>query len=193
MRNKFLLTIVALLITVVFGCGSKNQPASPDQASNPSASASPGNPTTATNPTTAQQDQLPPGADMSANPTTSGNTPIASGNAEISMITLEFHGALNQGDKTRLEPMLADDYKRTRMDGTVVNKSQELASVKKSEDMFSMEAQPAQVNGDMATVTGKVTLRQKDKPEQSSSWQVTDKLRKTNNKWLIVSTIEKKQ
>jgi len=109
------------------------------------------------------------------------------------MLAMDYHSSLIKGDKDRLEPMLADEYKRTREDGKVFNKAEELASLKKSDDMFSMEAQPAKVEADTATVTGKITLRSATKPEQvSATWQITDTLKKRNDKWVVISSVMKK-
>ena len=121
-----------------------------------------------------------------------GVTPVDSTGTSISMMAMDFHSALLQADKTRLEPLLADEYKRTRSDGTVVNKAQELASLKKMEDMFSMESKPAQINGDTAIVSGTVTLRPPDKPGQKAiTWQTTDTFKKVKDKWVVTSSVEK--
>jgi PBP1b-binding outer membrane lipoprotein LpoB len=193
MRNILSVTILLLLIILSSGCKSANQPASSNNpnASNPTMS--PGNPIAQSSPGAAQEAMNQPNAAQQNNPTMNGVTPVDSTGTTISMMAMDFHSALLQADKTRLEPLLADEYKRTRSDGTVVNKAQELASVKKMDDMFSMESKPAQINGDTAIVSGTVTLRPPPEKQggKAVTFQTTDTFKKVKDKWVVTSSVEK--
>ena len=194
MRNILSVSIMAILVILSSGCKSSTQ--SPANSNNPTTAGvnpSPGNPTTMPNAAGPQQTMNQPGVNPQSNPAGPSAVTANPSGTEVSMVSMDFHSALLQADKTRLEPMLGDNYQRTRSDGTVVNKAQELAALKKTDDMFSMEAQPAQINGDTATVSGKITLRSADKQGQpTATWQTTDTFKKSNGKWVVVSSVEKK-
>jgi hypothetical protein len=192
----FLLAIL-LTFSAMLSTGCKSTDSSTANSNNPNAKpadsiapgtlvqSSPGTPRPGENPTSATQ---------AVDPTGKGVVPVDSTGTNLTMLVMDFHSSRTRGDKTKLAAMLASDYKGTRADGTVVNKAQELASLKPTDDMLSMEAQPAKITGDMATVTSKLTLKSKDKPEQAGvSVQFIDTLRKRGDQWELVSSVEKKQ
>lgn len=193
MRTILTVSILATLVILSSGCKSSTQ--TPANSNNPNmadANASPGIQMAMPSPTGPQQGMNQPGVNPQANPAGPDAATMDPAATSLSMIAMDYQSSLLQTDKAKVEPLLADEYQRTRSDGTVVNKAQELASLKKVDDMFSMEAQPAQIKGDTATVSGKITLRSKDKPEQSRSVQTTITFRKVKDKWLVVSSVEKK-
>lgn len=191
MRTIFLTTFLTFLIVFSSACkGSDQSKANSNNANATNPNGSPGNPATMSGPNAAQQDPTQTGVPSNA---TNGAAPASAMGTELSMIAMDFHSSLLQGDKARLEPLLGDEYRRTRLDGKVVDKAQELAALKKSDAMFSMEAQPAQINGDTATVTGKLNLNAADMTGKTkSSMQTTDTFKKRNDKWVVVSSVEKK-
>lgn len=191
MRYKLLASFIAVSFTVSSGC----QTAGPSTAnpSNTNVSANPPGTSAAASPAAPQQGMDQSAATPPVDPTSAGVVPADSTGTGLTMLAMDFHSTLLRADKAKLEPMLADNYTRTRLDGTIVNKTQELASLKKVEDMLSMEAQPAQVKGDTATVTSKLSLTSRDASGQKTGpWQTTDTFKKRGDRWLVVSSVEKK-
>ena len=108
----------------------------------------------------------------------------------LSFSSMDFHGALLRGNKEQLAVLIADDFKGTMLGGAVQNKTQLLAGVKPSDQMFSANVQPAKVTGNSATLSGTITMMGSD-PKNSKQGEVvkfTDTWQKRGNKWLITAT-----
>lgn len=191
MRNSLITFFLVLLLAFSTACKGTGQ--SGTNPNDPNASNGTTNPTTSASPVGPQQGMNQPGASPPSNPTNPGNAPADPMASNLSMMDMDFHSSLLEANKATLEPLLADNYQRTRIDGTVVNKAQELASLKKVDDMLSMEAQPAQIQGDTATVSTKITLTSRDMSgKKKGSWRTTDTFKKQGDRWVVVSSVEKK-
>jgi hypothetical protein len=187
MKRVLLYACVALLAAQV-GCSKSNQTnANATANANSNAQANPGSATVSTTPvpnipdaTSAQTNQKNP---------TLGAAPANMGDMSLEMLASDFHAALLQGRKPQLEAMLADNYKGTQADGSVVNKQQLLASLKESQQMFTLNANKPDVKGDTATVTGTFSLNSMEQTKQNGkSFQFTDTYHKQGDKWLVVSS-----
>jgi hypothetical protein len=193
MRKTFM-TFVLMCFLFSLACNS-NQPNANSNSQTPSnANQSAANPSpmpssaASTQPNTNQPTASPQANAPLLDPAT------APARAELSMHAIEVNSARMMGDKAKLATMLADDYKGTRSDGTVVNKAQELASVKKAEDMLSgMEAKSVEINGDTATIVSELSYSKKDNPGvKVARWFVTDTLKQRKGKWVVVASLERK-
>ena len=192
--KRVLFFIGAAMLAAQVGCSKGNQ-------SNANAPAT-ANSNTQANPTTApvnttQPDGIAPATSAQTNQTnpTLGANPANMSDMSLEMLASDFHAALLQGRKAQLEPMLADNYKGTQADGSVVNKQQLLASLKESQQMFTLNANKPEVKGDTATVSGTFSLNSMEQTKQApKSFQFTDTYHKQGQKWLVVSTkiVEKK-
>lgn len=186
--NRVLLYVFAAALAAQVGCSKSNQ-------TNPNAPAA-ANSNVQANTATAPVDKtqppnLPAGTIAQTNqknPTT-GAPPANMGDMSLEMLASDFHAALLQGRKAQLETMLADSYKGTQADGSVVNKQQLLASLKESQQMFTLNANKPDVKGDTATVTGTFSLNSMEQTKQSGkSYQFTDTYHKQGETWLVVSS-----
>lgn len=186
--RKVLFFVCAAMLAAQVGCSKGNQ-------SNANAPAT-ANSNTQVNPTTApvnpnQPNGIPPGTSAQTNQPnpTVGVAPANMADMSLEMLASDFHAAVLQGRKAQLEPMLADNYKGTQVDGSVVNKQQLLASLKESQQMFTLNANKPDVKGDTATVSGTYSLTSMDQPKQGGkSYQFTDTYHKQGDKWLVVTS-----
>ncbi|MBV9211340.1 MAG: hypothetical protein JOZ52_11955, partial [Acidobacteria bacterium] len=133
--KRTLVYVCAAMLAAQLGCSKSqpsnaNQPPSPNNPTTQAGQPSPANPTT-TNPTTTGQ--LPQDTKMPPMPSAADSSDMS-----LQMMASDFHAAMLQGHKAQLEPMLADSYKGTQPDGSVMNKEQLLASLKESQQMFSL-------------------------------------------------------
>lgn len=188
----------ALILCTLFSLACQN-------SSQPNVNSNNQNLTTAGNQSTATSSPMP-GAPTSPQPMNQPPTTVpqtgpptveaatAALRTELSMQTIDLNSARMNGDKAQLKTMLADDYKGTKSDGTVVNKAQEIAAAKKSDEMLSaMESKKVEINGETATVLSELSYSKKDNPGvKVSVWYVTDTLKKRNGKWVVVSSVERK-
>jgi hypothetical protein len=118
--------------------------------------------------------------------------PPPSDNNSLSMSSMEFHGALLRGNKEQMAALLADDFKGTMEDGSVVNKTQLLANAKDTGKFYSANVPPPTVKGNSATTAGTITMMSSDPAAGQSGGaplHFTDTWRKTGDKWLLVATV----
>jgi ketosteroid isomerase-like protein len=184
--KKILFYVCAGVLAAQLGCSK--QPTANTQA-NGNANTQAGIPA-ATPPANAVP---PPGSATNAAPPNSAPVmppPTETNDMSLQMAASDFHASILQGRKAQLEPMIADNYKGTQPDGSVVNKQQLLASLKESKQMFSLNAGKPEVKGDTATVTGTYTLNSMDQQpqQQGKTYQFTDTYRKQGGKWMVVTS-----
>jgi hypothetical protein len=110
----------------------------------------------------------------------------------LSFSSMDFHGALLRGSKDQLTVLVADDFKGTMLDGSVQNKTQLLAGLKPSDQMFSANVQPPKVTGNSATILGTISMMGAGADPKNSKpgpeIKFTDTWQKRGNKWLITGT-----
>ncbi|HEY0544155.1 MAG TPA: nuclear transport factor 2 family protein [Pyrinomonadaceae bacterium] len=184
--KRTLVYVCAAMLAAQLGCSNKQSNANQPNPNNSNAQA--GLPaTTPPNPTQSngiQNAPLPQNTNMPPMPSAADASDMS-----LQMMASDFHAAMLQGHKAQLEPMLADNYKGTQPDGSVVSKQQLLASLKESQQMFSLNANKPEIKGDTATVTGTYSLNSMDQPKPAGkSYQFTDTYHKQGGKWLVVSS-----
>ena len=108
------------------------------------------------------------------------------------LITLEnaWNDAVVKKDRAALERIMADDYSYTESNGSVLNKTQEIAETM-SDDAKWNSAKLDDVNvrvfGDVAIVTGRVTLEGAQKGYVSGPRRFTDVFVKRAAGWQVVA------
>jgi hypothetical protein len=185
--KRTLVYVCAAMLAAQLGCSKGNQSNANQPAANNSnmqagiPANAPANPTQSNGVQTAP---LPANTNMPAVPSAADASDMS-----LQMMASDFHASMLQGNKATLEPMLADSYKGTQPDGSVVNKQQLLASLKESKQMFSLNASKPEIKGDTATITGTYSLNSMDQPKATGkSYQFTDTYHKQGGKWLVVSS-----
>jgi hypothetical protein len=183
--KKILLYVCAALLAAQFGCSKQPNANSQANSNNPTQAGLPA----ATPPANAAATPVNPTTVTPSNSAPAMPPPTETNDMTLQMTASDFHASLLQGRKAQLEPMIADNYKGTQPDGSVMNKQQVLASLKESQQMFSLNAGKPEVKGDTATVTGTYTLNSMDKPQQGKTYQFTDTYRKQGGKWMVVTSV----
>jgi ketosteroid isomerase-like protein len=104
----------------------------------------------------------------------------------------QWADAMTSGDVATVQRIEADDYVMTGSDGTTITKQQDVNGLKSGTEKYS-EADLADlkphVNGDTATVTGRITLKGTENGKDiSGTYEFTDTFAKRNGAWEAVST-----
>lgn len=111
--------------------------------------------------------------------------------SELSTATRELLGVRLRGEKSVAANLLTDDYKNTKPDAAVEDKSQYLANLKPFKDFDGFifdEFKVVSLQGDTAVVSGLVQAWSKDKKSLYSRFTWT--FARRQGKWLLQSSQE---
>lgn len=162
-----------------------------------------GNQTTAPANTTTQNSTTQTVAEQPANNATqpananapaSVTKPTANANAgdddpfpELVMLYSQLFTARMKGDKSKVEGLLADDFKEMTGDGKTLNKQQVLEAVNDNRKAvpYQLDDLKAKTTGDSGTVTARVTITEEGHIE---SWQANMAFKKQQGRWVAVSS-----
>lgn len=93
-------------------------------------------------------------------------------------------------DVAMIEKLHANDYFHTNADGSVMTKAEMVASYKIPSQTIIESSEHHEdtvlVHGDVAVVSGTVTLKGHDKESFVRSWRITYVLRKNHGQWRII-------
>ncbi|HTA37650.1 MAG TPA: nuclear transport factor 2 family protein [Candidatus Acidoferrales bacterium] len=108
------------------------------------------------------------------------------------LIRLEAHwiAAILNGDKTAVAAILSKDFKHVLNDGTLLDRAQELAGIKKEPFAIALSDETVDFDssGDSAVMHGVDTVTEAGKATKRQRW--TDVFFKENGTWMAVSAQE---
>jgi ketosteroid isomerase-like protein len=133
---------------------------------------------------------------MGQNSSMGQNAPASADEQQLLNIEQEWANAMTSGDVATLQRIEADNYVMTNADGTTTTKEQDINGLKSGTEKYQ-EAELSDlkpnVNGDTATVTGKITLKGTENGKDiSGTYEFTDTFAKRNGNWEAVSTTSTK-
>lgn len=111
---------------------------------------------------------------------------------QLLSIEQQWADAMKSGDASVVQRIEADDYKLTNAEGVTSTKQDDVNGLKSGQSKYqSVELSDLkpQVNGDTATVTGKITLKGTEKGKDiSGTYDFTDTFAKHNGTWQAISS-----
>lgn len=117
---------------------------------------------------------------------------MSSPSASSVVIRLEARwiAAILDGDRSTVASLLSDHFKHITNDGVLIDRSRELAGIKKEPFKIALSAQTVDFNpnGDAAVLHGLDTITQSGRPPKRQRF--TDVFYKVNGSWLAVSAQE---
>ena len=114
----------------------------------------------------------------------------ASASDEVIALEAKWITAMLNGDRVTLEGIFSRDFKHVLADGSVLDRSQELATITKEPFHIKLSHQTVDLDagGDAAVLHGIDTITQPGKPTRFQRW--TDVFFKENGTWMAVSAQE---
>jgi ketosteroid isomerase-like protein len=111
---------------------------------------------------------------------------------EVKRLNRQWMESYVRSDIAFLEQHLADDYMSTFPDGTILDKTGEIAALK-SGDISLAEMTPSEMNvrtyGEAAVITGRSVIKAKVKGQDvSGEYRFTDVWVKQDNRWMAVAS-----
>ncbi len=116
--------------------------------------------------------------------------PSRSASDEVIALEARWINAILIGNRNTVAAILSEHFKHITNDGAVIDRAQELASIKKEPFKIALSEQTVDLNpnGDSAVLHGLDTITQPGKPTKRQRF--TDVFFKENGTWLAVSAQE---
>lgn len=121
-----------------------------------------------------------------------GNILAQTPSVQQQLITLEnaWNDALVKKDRAALERIMADDYSYTESNGSVLNKTQDIAETMSGDTKWTsakLDDVKVRVLGDVAIFTARLTLEGAAKGYVSGARRITDVFVKRATGWQVVA------